>query len=122
LLRIGFKKSASCELSQLADNSDHYYDDLVKAMYHYKLGEWLQTVRLYASIPRSFRQTLAQGMERILFPRSFTGKIGAYAQRAGVEKELIYSITRQESVFNPVARSPVGRFRFDAAYAGYSKS
>ncbi len=108
LLRLGYKSEASCELSQLADNSAHYYDDLVKAMYHYKLGEWLQTVKLYASIPRSFRQTLAQGMERILFPRTFTEKIGAYAQRAGVEKELIYSITRQESVFNPIARSPVG--------------
>ena len=47
-------------------------------------------------------------MERLLFPRAFEPKINSYAKRLDVDPDYIFAIIRQESVFNPIARSPVG--------------
>ena len=47
-------------------------------------------------------------MERILFPRAYKDSVNNYSKKLGVDAEYIYAIIRQESVFNPRARSPVG--------------
>lgn len=45
-----------------------------------------------------------------LFPRPYREVVDAAANRFGVHPELIYAIMRQESAFNPKARSPADAF------------
>jgi soluble lytic murein transglycosylase len=44
----------------------------------------------------------------LLFPRAFEDKVNYYTKRLDLDPDLILAIIRQESVFNPRARSQVG--------------
>ncbi len=46
----------------------------------------------------------------LLFPKKFDELIEHNAEKFAIESELIYSIIRQESAFNPLARSPADAF------------
>lgn len=46
----------------------------------------------------------------VLFPKPFYDLVSKAAQEATIEPELVYSIMRQESAFNPMARSPMDAF------------
>ncbi len=46
----------------------------------------------------------------LLFPRPWEGEILEAGKASGVSSELLYAIMRQESAFNPYARSPVDAF------------
>ncbi|MFW7377698.1 MAG: transglycosylase SLT domain-containing protein [Oligoflexus sp.] len=108
LLQLGLREDALCETRELDVNPDHEMQNLVLSMYLYASGDWLSAIRHYGNLSRTFRHTLPQGMERLLFPRDHMPLIESYAQRVKVEEPIIYAIMRQESVFNPRARSPVG--------------
>ena len=60
------------------------------------------------SIPRSYRNSLPIGFERIFFPREHENLVFDYATRLRVDPDFIFALIRQESVFNPRAQSPVG--------------
>ena len=47
-------------------------------------------------------------MERLLFPRAYASTVKRYAKKLDVDPAYVFAIIRQESVFNPKARSPVG--------------
>lgn len=44
----------------------------------------------------------------ILYPRPFSGEFTALSERFGIDRALFYGLVREESHFNPRARSPVG--------------
>jgi soluble lytic murein transglycosylase len=46
----------------------------------------------------------------LLFPRPWETEIADAGKQSGVAPELLYAIMRQESAFNPYARSPVDAF------------
>lgn len=108
LLELGMKEEASCEISELQYEHNDHRRMLTKAMLLYAAGDWLEAIKKYGNLPRSFRHGLPVGMERLLFPRDYTDEIVKYAKKLNLDADLIYAIIRQESVFNPKARSPVG--------------
>ncbi len=79
-----------------------------KSLLLYALGDWLPAIQLFGDVPRSLRNTLPRGMERIVFPRRYKGEVLAYAEKVKIDPDFVFSLIRQESVFNPNASSPAG--------------
>ena len=107
LLKIGYAKSAECEIDELADSEDPK-NHLVKALLLHASGDWLESIKTFSNLPRSFRTALPNGFERLLFPVKFRDQIQSYAGKAEVDPNFVKAIIRQESVFNPRAKSPAG--------------
>lgn len=53
---------------------------------------------------------LVEENPEFVFPKPFYDQVGPASKTWSVNEELIYSIMRQESAFNPLARSPVDAF------------
>ena len=108
LVSFGLKDDAACEARALVIDDQRPQLALIKSMLLYAAGEWLAAIQTYSDIPRNYRNTLPAGMERLLFPKAYEPIVSKYAQKLDIPEEYIYAIIRQESVFNPRARSPVG--------------
>jgi hypothetical protein len=108
LMQLGLKGEAICELEELDVDQAAPEKLLVKALFLHAAGHWLDAIKAYDALPRSFRGTLPLGTERIVFPRRFYDEVRGLAAKAEVDPDLVMAIIRQESVFNPAARSPVG--------------
>jgi soluble lytic murein transglycosylase-like protein len=108
LLKFKFMDLASCEIGELDTTEKENEKIYVKSMYMSIAGDWLETVKMYANLPRSFRASLPSGSERLLFPKSYEDHITTYAKKLNLDPLMIVSLIRQESVFNPRASSPVG--------------
>ncbi len=108
LIQLGLHQSASCELNHMdIQNFDDTQKMYLSAML-YLSGDWLRMVINYNSIPRSVRQSFPVGVETMMFPKKFDAKISQYAAKLGLEEEFIMAIIRQESIFNPKAKSWAG--------------
>jgi soluble lytic murein transglycosylase-like protein len=110
LLRFGLREDAICEIQTLALSPAKRppQEAFARAMYLHAAGLWFDAIRAFDQIPRTYRVKLPEGVERVLFPRDFSELISHYAKRAEVDERLALSLIRQESVFNPKARSAVG--------------
>lgn len=62
------------------------------------------------ALPQTTKDDLVLKHPELLFPRNYKDLILPAAQTEQVPSELIFSIIRQESAFNPRARSPVDAF------------
>ena len=103
LLRLGMSKEAICEIKeQPATGNAQMY---VKALLLHAAGDWHEAIKTFTSIDRSYRELLPAGSEKILFPKRFEDEIFTYARKANVDPFLAMALIRQESVFNPRARS-----------------
>ena len=108
LLQIGMRNEAICEAAEL-DLGDRSPDKVLgKALTLHVAGEWLDAIKLFDALPRSFRNALPVGFERILFPRAWDKEIIDYSRRLGLDPDLVFALIRQESVYNPRAQSQVG--------------
>lgn len=65
--------------------------------------------RLY-ELPAETRKDLLASNPELLFPQPWTTLVKTASTKFDVQTELIYSIMRQESSFNPLARSPADAF------------
>lgn len=108
MLRLGLRNDALCEMDEIDSEGGKPERLLSKAMVLHAAGHWLDAIKIFDSLPRTFRNTLATGFERVLFPRRYEELVRAHAAKAEVDPDLILAIIRQESVFNPQARSPAG--------------
>lgn len=119
LLKVGLVEQARCESDELSvvenDKSTEKNPDkvspsaqLVKALVLHASGSWLDAIRIFDSLPRSFRSGLPAGVERILFPRKYSDIVNRYAAKVGIDPDLVFAVMRQESVFAKEAQSPVG--------------
>lgn len=108
LLKIGLRDEASCELSELVVRDSENERLLAKALFQYAAGEWLASIKNFDALPRSFRNGLSAGFERLLFPRAYEQSVHDYSKRINMDPDLIFAIIRQESVFNPRANSAAG--------------
>lgn len=107
-LQSGLRDEALCEVKEI-DAADGQNDRiLTKSAFLYVAGDWLQTVKIFSNLPRTYRNTLPLGFERLLFPKAFEQHIQAYTRKLGVDPFFVMGLIRQESVFNPRASSPVG--------------
>lgn len=107
-LQAGMRDEALCEVKEIDANEGQNDRILTKATFLSVVGDWLQTVKIYSNLPRSYRNTLPLGFERVLFPKAFDQYIQAYTRKLGVDPFFVMGLIRQESVFNPRASSPVG--------------
>lgn len=108
MLRLGFKNDALCEMDEIDSEGGNPERLLTKSLVLHAAGHWLDAIKVFDSLPRTFRNTLATGFERVLFPRRYEEIVRQHAEKAEVDPDLILAIIRQESVFNPQARSPAG--------------
>jgi tetratricopeptide (TPR) repeat protein len=108
MLRLGLKGDALCELDEIDTEAGKPERLLTRSLVLHAAGHWLDAIKAFDGLPRTFRNTLAVGFERILFPRRYEQVVRENATRAEVDPDLILAIIRQESVFNPLARSPAG--------------
>ncbi len=108
LLLAGMKEDAACEIKEIHASPTDTHRQLAKALFQYAAGDWLAAVRIYQNLPKSYRLTLPRGMERVLFPRAYSGLVQQYADKLKLDPQYINAIIRQESVFNPKAQSTMG--------------
>jgi tetratricopeptide (TPR) repeat protein len=107
LLALGLKEKADCEVLELV-TGDNPGRLAAKALLLHASNNWLEAIKIYSDLPRSFRNTLSAGMEMILFPKRFDDSIREYSKRLNMDPDFVFALIRQESVFNPKARSSAG--------------
>lgn len=73
-------------------------------------GLYLPLFAKIGSLDNTAKMQLLKDHPDLLFPRKYQDLIAASADKFQVPKELILSIIRQESAFNPFARSPADAF------------
>lgn len=78
--------------------------------YYAKAGSYLELFEQLGHIPADQRNQILSQHPELIFPRPFYPIVREAAKQHNVSLELIYSIMRQESAFNPQARSPADAF------------
>jgi soluble lytic murein transglycosylase len=112
--------------TQEYDVARDYLDETAQRIRKNKNGSveiWTGLLHLYArsnqylslfaqlnSLDSSTKKTLIDNHADLIFPRPYYETVTQAATRFGVSMEFIYSIMRQESSFNPQARSPMDAF------------
>lgn len=108
LLRLGLKDKAACEIGEIQDSNGSMQLQTMRSLLLHAAGKWLDSIKLYSNIPREYRQTLPYGIEKILFPKKYASSVEHYSKKIGMDADLVFSVIRQESVFNPKAYSGAG--------------
>lgn len=93
------KKNVTSENSWLAISSSYA-----------RTGLYLPLFATIGSLQPEVKDRLINNHPDLLFPQAFNDIIANASQKSGVPQEFIFSIIRQESAFNPEARSPVDAF------------
>lgn len=106
-MELGLKEKATCEIAELV-TGDEPQRLVAKALLLHASDNWLDAIQIFSDLPRTLRNTLASGMEMILFPKRYDVSIREYAKRLDLDPDLVFALIRQESVFNPKARSSAG--------------
>lgn len=108
-LQAGFPEKARCEAEEVVAGIPDDYDTLLaRTLLLHASGGWLDAIKVYDSIPRSVRNGLPIGFERVLFPRKYAEIVKAKAAKLNVDPDFVFALMRQESVFAKDAMSPVG--------------
>jgi soluble lytic murein transglycosylase len=79
------------------------------AMYA-KIKDYRYIFSVFNQLPYNLQKEVFLQIPRILFPEVYMTEMKEAFDKTGVEQELVYSIMRQESSFNPEARSPMDAF------------
>ena len=74
----------------------------------HSVGSWLDAIKIFDSIPRSYRGGLPAGFERVLFPRKYAEIVKDRSAKLTLDPDFVFALVRQESVFAKNATSPVG--------------
>lgn len=75
-----------------------------------RTGLYLPLFSAIGALPPEVKDRLLADHPDLLFPQPFNEIIDNASQKSGTPREFIYSIIRQESAFNPEARSPADAF------------
>lgn len=92
------------DLQKLKNPSEEEWLFYLKA--YTRAGLYLPLFAQLGALPADLRTQILDKDPELLFPRKFSDLIEAQATRFQVRPELMMSIIRQESAFNPYARSP----------------
>lgn len=91
-----------------ATYSDDQLLDLFSEYAH--AGQYQSLFSKLYDLPPTTRKRLLDAHPELLFPQPWSSVVQTASSRFDVQTELIYSIMRQESSFNPMARSPADAF------------
>lgn len=75
-----------------------------------RTGSYIPLFSTIGSLQADVKDHLLNNHPDLLFPQAFSDIITEASKKSGVPPEFIFSIIRQESAFNPEARSPVDAF------------
>jgi soluble lytic murein transglycosylase len=75
-----------------------------------RAGLYLPLFATLGSLPPEIKDQLLRSHPDLLFPQPFAGIVNAASVQSEIPQEFIYSIIRQESAFNPEARSAADAF------------
>lgn len=90
--------------------SDDLEDWTVLFKYYARANQYLQLFAQAGNLSPYSRKRLFEKHPELVFPRPYYETVASAATRFGISTEFIYSIMRQESSFNPQARSPMDAF------------
>ncbi len=108
-LQAGIVDEARCEIDEIMPTSPTDYDSqAIKVMLLYASGSWLDAIKIFDTVPRSYRGGLPVGFERALFPRKYADIVLTQAKKLSFDPDLVFALVRQESVFAKKATSRVG--------------
>ena len=82
------------------------------ALFYYmaKAGSYFPLFKMAGDLPLEERTVFFQSYPSLIFPVIYKKEIEQASQLYKVEKEMIYGLIRQESAWNPKARSPADAF------------
>ena len=78
--------------------------------YYSRSGNYQQLFGELYQIPQEVRDTLLSQYSHLIYPQPYREFVSESANRFGISLEFIYSIMRQESAFDPNARSHMDAF------------
>ena len=78
--------------------------------YYSRSGNYQQLFGELYKIPQEVRDTLLSQYSHLIYPQPYRDFVSTSANRFGISLEFIYSIMRQESAFDPNARSHMDAF------------
>ena len=83
----------------------------IDLLYYMSLAKnYLALFQIAGNLSMKERTSLYKSYADILFPITYQEEVEKSAQLFNIEKELIYALIRQESAYNPKARSPSDAF------------
>ena len=96
----------SKQYHQLKENSNQQQETWTQILYYYaRAGHYLGLFYQLGQLPGKIRRQILSKNPEIIFPHPFYVDVQQASQQFGIDVEYIYSIMRQESAFNPKARS-----------------
>ena len=78
--------------------------------YYSRSGNYQQLFGELYKTPKEIRDTLLSEYSQLIYPQPYRDFVSSSANRFGISLEFIYSIMRQESAFDPNARSHMDAF------------
>lgn len=75
-----------------------------------RAGLYLPLFSTIGALQPEVKDQLQKDHPDLLFPQPYAEAVNSAAKKSGIPREFIYSIIRQESAFNPEARSPADAF------------
>ena len=78
--------------------------------YYAKAGQYLGLFEQLGKIDSGLRKKILEQYPQLLFPQPYRDHVETASKNFNINQELIYSIMRQESAFNPFARSHADAF------------
>jgi soluble lytic murein transglycosylase-like protein len=78
----------------------------------HRTGNYKESVSLTSQLQKEFKNFWTKWPEQvyIYFPRPYKETYEDVAKKLGIEESLLYGISRQESLFDPKAKSPANAF------------
>ena len=115
LLSLDKKKSALEFLQYKASEYKQDPDKKIKkwsALFYYmaKAGVYFPLFKMAGDLPLKERALFFSSYAHLIFPVIYKAEIEKSAGLFQIEKEMIYALIRQESAWNPKARSPADAF------------
>ena len=104
LISLDMRREAVTELAALCRGLSSMPDLLYSASLFQELGEYKRAINLATKIPYSER------MHRFWYPRAFWETVQQTAQRNGIDPYIVLAVMREESRFDPSAKSPAGAY------------
>lgn len=115
LIAVGEKSIANNYLDQISeayrkreDQDEATWVGLFR--YYAESGTYLSLYNQLGKLEPIQRNSILNRYPDLVFPTPYQETVSSASNRYGVSSELIYSIMRQESAFNPEARSPADAF------------
>lgn len=97
--------------SQLTKNAQATSDAWLRLSLAYaRAGQSLPLFAAIGQMDPGLRKELVLKHPELLFPRPYADLVDSASKKTGVPSEMLYAIMRQESAFNPRARSPADAY------------